>query len=92
MNNSNNNIALVNILLSNFAKEAQNLVTTAQKIYDDNSSISLSQLDKFNEQWGVLKSHCLTVGIAIGGYKDKKPEYLIQKIELLVTEINKKKI
>jgi hypothetical protein len=31
MEDTNNNIALVNILLTKFAKEAQNLVTTAQK-------------------------------------------------------------
>jgi len=91
-NTTNNNIALVNILLTKFAKEAQNLVATAQKIYDGNNNIVFSQVDKFNEQWGVLKGHCSTVGLAINGFKESRPEPYIQKIEIIVAEINKKKM
>ncbi|ORX53330.1 hypothetical protein BCR36DRAFT_323520 [Piromyces finnis] len=88
---NNNNIALVNILLTKFAKEAQNLVSTAQKIYDDKNNIVYSQIDKFNEQWGILKGHCSTVGIAINGFKERNPNTYIQKIENIVSEINRKK-
>jgi len=85
-----NNIALVNIILSNFAKEAQRLVSIAQTIYDENNNIVINQVDKLNEQWGILKGHCSTLGLAINGYKND-PEPYIHKIELFIKDINNKR-